>query len=103
MTEPNGLSPRETQVIRLMAQGMTRWQIALTLDITPNTARNHARAIHKKLRTADDENDNHKKHIRAVMAAFRNGTADLEESYRAMRIRQRSRRAIQLMKARRNP
>lgn len=92
MTDPNGLSPREVQIVRMMARGMTGAQMAVRLGISPQTIKNHITAVYRKMAMTGE------KRIQVVRIAFRSGTADLEESYRDMRIRQRSRRAIQLMR-----
>lgn len=43
------LSPRETQVLRLVAQGMENAEIAHALGISPRTAKNHVSSILGKL------------------------------------------------------
>ena len=45
---PGGLSPREADVLALIAQGCTNREIAERLLISPNTAANHVRAILQK-------------------------------------------------------
>jgi DNA-binding NarL/FixJ family response regulator len=42
---PAGLTARETQVLRLLAEGMLNREIADRLVITENTAANHVRSI----------------------------------------------------------
>jgi non-specific serine/threonine protein kinase len=44
-----GLTPRETEVLRLLAQGSTDREIADALSISPRTAEKHVRAILGKL------------------------------------------------------
>lgn len=44
-----GLSERERQVLRLVAQGYTNKEIARELDVSPFTARNHVTHIMEKL------------------------------------------------------
>jgi predicted ATPase/DNA-binding CsgD family transcriptional regulator len=46
---PFGLSAREIEVLRLMAQGLTTAQIAEQLMISPRTADAHLRSIYRKL------------------------------------------------------
>ena len=43
------LSPRETEVLRLVAEGQTNQEIAATLFISPNTVTNHVTNILNKL------------------------------------------------------
>lgn len=45
---PDGLSPREVEVLRLVAAGSSNRQIGAALFISPNTAANHIRAILQK-------------------------------------------------------
>ena len=51
--EPSGalnqLSAREYDVLRLIAQGLDNTEIAETLDISPNTAKNHVSSVLAKL------------------------------------------------------
>ncbi|MEY1661681.1 response regulator [Isoalcanivorax beigongshangi] len=44
-----GLSERETEVLRLLARGFTRSDIAQALAITPNTVAGHVKNIYRKL------------------------------------------------------
>jgi len=46
---PAGLTAREVQVLRLVAQGLTNAQIAERLTVSPHTVHAHIRAIHSKL------------------------------------------------------
>ena len=43
------LSPRELEVLRLLARGMENTTIAATLEISPRTAKNHVSSILRKL------------------------------------------------------
>jgi NarL family two-component system response regulator LiaR len=45
----SGLSPRELDVLRLIARGMDNAQIAEELSISPFTAKNHVSSILAKL------------------------------------------------------
>ncbi len=45
----HGLSPREMQVLALLAEGYAYTNLAAQLDISVNTVRNHIRAIYEKL------------------------------------------------------
>lgn len=51
MTSPITLSPRELQVITLIAMGKTEDQIALDLGISPRTVRRYKSAIRRKCET----------------------------------------------------
>ena len=46
---PAGLTVRELEVLRLVAQGLTNPQIAQQLILSPNTVHTHVRSILKKL------------------------------------------------------
>lgn len=50
---PGGLSPREGDVLGLIAEGCTNREIAARLRISPNTAANHVRAILQKTACAN--------------------------------------------------
>lgn len=45
---PRGLTPREVEVLRLIARGATNRQVAGTLGITPKTVGNHVERIYAK-------------------------------------------------------
>jgi DNA-binding NarL/FixJ family response regulator len=46
---PNGLTEREVEVLRLVAQGLSDAQVAQTLVISPRTVNAHLRSIYSKL------------------------------------------------------
>jgi DNA-binding NarL/FixJ family response regulator len=46
---PNGLTEREVEVLRLVAQGLTDAQVADVLVISPRTVNAHLRSIYSKL------------------------------------------------------
>jgi DNA-binding CsgD family transcriptional regulator len=48
-TYPAGLSPREVEVLRLVAQGLTDRQVADHLFLSPRTVNQHLRSIYTKL------------------------------------------------------
>ena len=48
-TSPSGLTTREVEVLRLLAQGLTDVQIAEQLVISPRTVNAHLRSIYTKL------------------------------------------------------
>jgi DNA-binding CsgD family transcriptional regulator len=50
---PNGLSPREAQIIGLVAQGLSNKEIGGTLSISEHTAANHVRSILRKTNCAN--------------------------------------------------
>ena len=45
---PDGLSPREVQILVLVAQGLSNRQVGSTLAISEHTAANHVRSILRK-------------------------------------------------------
>jgi predicted ATPase/serine/threonine protein kinase/DNA-binding CsgD family transcriptional regulator len=51
-TYPNGLTTREVEVLRLLAQGMTDAQIAEQLVISPRTVNNHLTSIYQKIQVS---------------------------------------------------
>ena len=60
------LTPREREVLALIAQGRSNAAIASTLTISPGVVEKHAASIFAKLGLAPDDNDN-----RRVIAALR--------------------------------
>jgi HD-GYP domain-containing protein (c-di-GMP phosphodiesterase class II) len=46
---PNGLTPREVEVLRLLARGLSNKEIAQRLSISPKTVGNHAEHIYAKI------------------------------------------------------
>jgi HD-GYP domain-containing protein (c-di-GMP phosphodiesterase class II) len=48
-TAPAGLTPREVEVLLLIARGATTQQVARALEITPKTAGNHIERIYLKI------------------------------------------------------
>jgi DNA-binding CsgD family transcriptional regulator len=48
-SSPEGLTAREMEVLRLVAQGLTNAQIAEQLIVSPHTVHAHVRSIHSKL------------------------------------------------------
>jgi predicted ATPase/DNA-binding CsgD family transcriptional regulator/transcriptional regulator with XRE-family HTH domain len=49
---PAGLTPREVEVLRLVAQGLTNAQIAITLSISAGTVNAHMTSLYRKLNTS---------------------------------------------------
>src|SRR5262249_4725350 len=49
---PAGLTPREVEVLRLIAYGMTNAQVAAQLVISPRTVHTHLGSIYHKLKTS---------------------------------------------------
>ena len=45
---PDGLSPREVQILALVARGLSNREIGKTLTISEHTAANHVRSILRK-------------------------------------------------------
>lgn len=50
---PAGLTPREVEVLALIATGMTNAEIAQHLFISPHTVKNHVTNIYKKVKVED--------------------------------------------------
>ena len=49
---PDGLTPREVEVLRLLARGLSDAQIAERLIISPRTVNNHLRSIYSKIQVS---------------------------------------------------
>ena len=47
--DPSGLTPREREVLRLLAGGGTNAAIARSLDITEHTVERHAANLYRKI------------------------------------------------------
>jgi DNA-binding NarL/FixJ family response regulator len=63
------LTPRETQVLRLLAQGLDNAAIAQRLTVAKRTVQNHVSSIYAKLRVAN--------RTQAALWALRHGLTDL--------------------------
>jgi DNA-binding NarL/FixJ family response regulator len=50
---PDGLSPREAQILALVARGLSNREIGRELTISEHTAANHVRSILRKTRCAN--------------------------------------------------
>jgi DNA-binding NarL/FixJ family response regulator len=50
---PDGLSPREVQILALVARGLSNREIGKALTISEHTAANHVRSILRKTRCAN--------------------------------------------------
>ena len=66
-----GLTERELEVIKALAQGKSNKEIARALDISEKTVRNHASNIYNKLHIFD--------RTQAVIYAIRQGIVDLDD------------------------
>ena len=67
-TRPDGLTPREIEVLRLVARGASNKQIAATLVISEKTARNHVERTYAKIGVSN--------RIGASMYALRTGLTE---------------------------
>jgi DNA-binding NarL/FixJ family response regulator len=65
----SALSPREREILQLLAQGLSQKEIARHLYLSPKTVNSHAERLYDKLRV-------HSK-TEAVAVAFRSGLVDL--------------------------
>jgi DNA-binding CsgD family transcriptional regulator len=54
-TPPAGLTPREVEVLRLVAQGLTNSKVASELVISPRTVNTHLSNTYRKLNTSSRE------------------------------------------------
>ena len=52
ITYPDGLTTREVEILRLLAQGLTDAQIAEHLVISPRTVNNHLTSIYSKIQVS---------------------------------------------------
>jgi DNA-binding NarL/FixJ family response regulator len=50
---PDGLSPREIEILRLVARGLSNREIGAALTISEHTAANHVRSILRKTGSAN--------------------------------------------------
>lgn len=66
MSRDDGLTPRERDVLRHAARGLTNERIALELGISRNAVRFHLKQIHSKLETGGSRS-------RLLMAPLRLG------------------------------
>jgi DNA-binding CsgD family transcriptional regulator len=66
---PDGLSPREVQILGLVAKGLSNRQVGSTLSISEHTAANHVRSILRKTGCAN--------RTEAASYAHRHGLAPL--------------------------
>jgi DNA-binding NarL/FixJ family response regulator len=52
-TAPDGLSPRELQILRLVSQGLSNREVGRELTVSEHTAANHVRSILRKTGSAN--------------------------------------------------
>ncbi|GLX22178.1 MULTISPECIES: response regulator [Streptomyces] len=67
---PDGLTPRELEIWRLLARGLDNAAIAAELDISVSTVKNHITAVFGKLGVRD--------RAQAVVAAYETGLVEAE-------------------------
>ncbi|MBM3157550.1 MAG: response regulator transcription factor [Chloroflexi bacterium] len=67
-----GLTPRETQTLRYVAEGYSNKQIARVLYVSEQTIKNHVSAVQRKLGASN--------RTHAVVLAARQGCIDIEEA-----------------------
>jgi DNA-binding NarL/FixJ family response regulator len=70
MTRSN-LTPRELEILKILAKGLTNKQIAHALGISDNTVRNHINSIIEKLEVSD--------RTEATTTAIQRGIIDVDE------------------------
>ena len=66
---PNILSPRETDVLRLLAEGLSREQIAERLCISPETVKSRAKTMMIKLDVSNSAGAVHRGHELGILRA----------------------------------
>ncbi len=76
-TPPDGLSPREVEVLSLIGDGLSNVEISERLFLTVNTVKTHIKAAYRKIGA--------ERRSQAVIWAFTNGLVDLEEHARRNR------------------
>lgn len=69
-TAPDGLTPRELEIWRLLARGLDNAAISAELDISVSTVKNHITAVFGKLGVRD--------RAQAVIAAYETGLVEAE-------------------------
>lgn len=66
---PMGLTPKELQLLRLLAQGISRQRAARALQVSENTVKSHLGAVYRKLRV--------RSRTEAVVEAARRGLVSI--------------------------
>ena len=66
---PNILSPRETDVLRLLAAGLSREQIAEKLCISPETVKSRVKTMMLKLDVSNSAGAVHRGHELGILRA----------------------------------
>lgn len=66
----SSLTPRELEILNMLAKGLTNKQIGRVLEISENTVRNHVNSIFEKLEVAD--------RTEAVAVGFQQGIIQVE-------------------------
>lgn len=69
------LTPREREVLELMAQGLANPGIAATLVVSPSAVEKHVNAIFSKLMLDPQETETHRR-VRAVLTFLENQSSD---------------------------
>jgi DNA-binding CsgD family transcriptional regulator len=75
-TGPSGLTPREVEVLTLIARGASRGQVARALGITPRTASTHVERIYMKIGASTRST--------ATLFAMRHGLLDTVEPFEGL-------------------
>lgn len=91
LTDPQGnhrlraLTPRELEVLELMADGRSNVGISEALDVSPKTVEAHVRSIFVKLGLTPESEQRQHRRVQAVLTYLRDRRDDPPGSQRSLR------------------